>query len=264
MFQLLMYDTTERRGRPRGSKKYNVGIPRIINYQRRNIVPFTPKFINSSNYKAQATCLKKYGIDFFNDIDQLEINYYTTLQSIANKYSISRERIRQLFGLIKGYSYTDALQRTKKSYKNDIEIGCVNDPRYKVAEYVGTGSIGYAAKIEYKFYKICEKKGYEIEISCDSLIDLIVNGYHVDVKSSKTTTKTGRGKVKYHHYSTNIRQKFWTDFFVCYHLTRDCFFIIPSKEVPNLTIYISEHKTNYYTSKNRYWEYKDAWHLLEK
>ena len=207
---------------------------------------------------------KKYGEQLIHDICDLRCDWNITLQSVADKYDISRERIRQLYRKLMGVSYSN-----REKFVHEKPLVCVNHPYHKAAAFKGkkprSGSL-----YEKMFWDLCLESGYSVSVYKNSKIDMVINGHSVDVKGcSKPFFMSKHNKTGYYRYGISKYQCEKADFIACFHSTEDCFFIIPTKEIPKtcnnrILIYISEHETNYYNTKNRYWEYRDRLDLLAK
>ena len=207
--------------------------------------------------------VEKYGSKIIDDFNMLGKNPAWTLITIGEKYGFTREYARQLCPTVLGDTYGNILKNKMVDYKKDT--GCPNDPRHKFAEYERNGSNCWkSAKTEKMFFDECVRRGFDIEVLCNSKIDIKINGYLVDVKSCFSTLQPSKSNTTpYRRFKISKTQIKECDFLACYHGGEKTFFIIPRKEFPScLGLYISEVTTDYYNSKNRYWEYKDAWNLL--
>lgn len=207
----------------------------------------------------------KYGESFLVDIEKIKDGLrFVTLDSVGKKYNLTRERVRQIFFVIYGCGV--------RSIKKRIDLKtCKHDPRIKVAEFK-EGIIKQGAVAELKFFKKCCELGFDVKPECGRTIDQNVNGYKVEIKASYSSRRTSEGQItKHHHYSLSSKQIELADFFACYHFISDSFFIIPKNKTPffnkkckkEKSIYITVEKSKYYCAKNRYWEFQNAWHLLE-
>ena len=211
----------------------------------------------------------KYGVQFWNDFKDLETRHFWNLTDLAQKYGFSREYARQIYVFLKGEGYTKSkVRKTQKRLKNE-NLTCVHDPRHKVAEYKREGHNYKAVQIEKLFLKECKKRKFQIEIPCNQTVDIKINDFWVDVKSSFCTRITRPSSlIEYYVYHSKGKQVDIIDFLACYHLFEKTFFIIPAKIIkPDscnvMNIYIAKEKSTYHNAKNRYWKYKGAWHLLE-
>ena len=217
---------------------------------------------------------KKYGHKILDDFESLKNNPYTSLEWVGKEHGLTRERIRQLYYKIYGEKYTIA--KREQSLKKSEELSCKKDVRnyFAIIELEGIEPAQYKI-YEKMFIDECLSRGFDVPTRCESDIDFIVNGFDVDVKFSKTPKVMGVGYItKYHHYSYSKKQADGADFLACYHNTTKAFFIIPMKVIlgnklkanvfkSGNGLYISSKKSTYCAAKNRYWEYKDAWNLLE-
>lgn len=210
--------------------------------------------------------LKKYGKDIFKDFKNVKNVPFHTLTDIGEKYGFSREYARQTYEFIYQSKYKEAIKQKAKLIE---ETQCVNNPKRKVADFKRGSSVHNGAIFEKLFMEECEAMGLDVNIPCDSVADIIVNGFVIDVKGSfKTQMTSVKGNVKYHKFRISKEQREICDFFACYHGTKETFFIIPNKEKgfkfkKQRMIYISKKKTNYYSSKNRYHKYENRFDLLK-
>lgn len=95
-----------------------------------------------------------------------------------------------------------------------------------------------------------------------SIIDLIVNGYRVDVKSASTEqAPRTNGNIAF-GFASNKRQRKFTEFFICcfrWNKT-DYFYVIPSSDWTADFISISPQESN---RKTKYKKYLNGWKRLE-
>ena len=237
------------------------GVP-ATNFERACRVERRGRF-KISNSKRITNLINKYGVEIIDDFELLRSSPAWTLERLGEKHGFTRERARQLFRTIFKESYTKAHKKKMATYKKDI--GCVNDPRYKFAEYKRSGCNTWkSAKTEKMFFDECESRGLEPEILCSNAVDIKINGYMIDVKSCFAPQLVPGAKTQNLRFKISTKQRKKCDFIACYHSTEKSFFIVPREFFPEGSqLYISETMTDYYGSKNKYWEYKDAWHLLE-
>lgn len=211
--------------------------------------------------------IKKYGKKILKDFETLKSNYGWTLERLAQKHGFTREYARQLYEIIFNEKYTKKVEHFKDIRACDVDV-CPNDPRYKYAEWKrGNNNVWKSAKTEKMFFDECKKRKLKPKLLCDRAVDIKINGYFVDVKSCFSLHTFGNGNITpYRVFNFSQKQRKKCDFFACWHDGEKSFFIIPKKEIKtNLSnrIQISEVKTDHYSSKNRYWEYKNAWCLLK-
>jgi len=237
---------------------------------RERVGPFKPKTNRAKWHTLKKGIIKKYGPEMLVDLETAKTKPFFSLTEIALKYGITRERVRQFF---KGI-YQEDFRKYQIAKTNRIhaeQLGCVHDPHYKMAEYKSGSHIKRAAEIELKFYNECLERGLHVGIPCVGTVDFIVNNFKVDVKSTNPRLFGSRAITKKYRYNTKKRQFKVTDFYACFHSTRNCFFIIPKnmfapKSIGNtgdiLSLYINEYRSTYPTAKNKYFEYENAWSLL--
>jgi len=264
--------SSKRVPKPPKVKRKRIGLPFTINFRRPHIVPFTPRFIDRPNKKLQLGILKRYGIEFFNDLDRATQNPFFNLTDIGDKYGLTRERIRQIYKVIYGGPFNPV----KKDKRATLEIGdpCINDPRRKVAEYKkGLQRIG--AKSELLVFKKCKKLGFDVRPRCEQITDLWVNGHIIDVKSC--TLQSQPHLSKYYHFSIRPKQFELCDFFICHIVPENSFYIIPKEKIhrrkaflngKSVSIYIRDEMVksgkNLYSKNDNYKPFKEAWNLLKR
>ena len=222
---------------------------------------------------------KKKHIDFLQDLEfrypgirkQFGImfkNPYWTLKRVAEQYGFSREYARQLFQQISGLGARDLIALRKRQKREDM--ACVYDPRYKVAEYQ-EGTIKNGAIAEKIVFERCEVLGFDVKPSVDRAYDLEINDFRVDVKSSwKAGSRGGQAVSKYYSFSLSIKQQKMCDFLICLIMPLKISYIVPRIEFPDFTgkpahIHIRSTPTNQggYPDKQKWFQYREAWHLLQ-
>lgn len=145
------------------------------------------------------------------------------------------------------------------------DTGCRRDPRQKIYMVKDPQSIvGYATKCEYDFVQQCRTKGFDISCPKDKHCDTVINGFNVDVKAPRSKYYSTNRSAPMYHSSITEYEFMNVDFIALLHDARKSWFIIPIKELPNSgAIYLNIERSTYPNAKNRYWEYENAWHLLE-
>lgn len=128
----------------------------------------------------------KYGAEILDDFELLETRPFWNLVDIGSKYGFTREYARQIYNKL----YNTGYMKLKKAKTAELEkrIVCRNDPRYKVAEYKKYNH-KKGAEAELLFYNKCKELGFVVALLCDTIIDIKVNGYYVDVKSCYSPKK---------------------------------------------------------------------------
>ena len=239
----------------------NSGVP-ATNFERACRVERRGRF-KISNSKRITNLMNKYGAEIIDDLELLKSSPAWTLERFGEKHGFTREYARQLFRIIFKEAYTKAHKKKMTIYKEDT--GCIHDPRRKFAEYKRNGSnVWKSALSEKMFFDECEKRGLVSEILCSTEIDIKINGYFVDVKSSFTPLLMSKYSITpYRRFSFSPQQRERCDFLACYHGGEKAFFIVPKEDFPPCNgIYISEVKTDHFSSKNRYWQYRNAYNQL--
>jgi hypothetical protein len=202
----------------------------------------------------------KYGNDFLVQLkDVYEKKPFWSLSKIARNFKLSRERVRQIYNVM----YLEGIRDNVNPKKIEQDLTCINDPRSKVTYYKCGSKPFFGAVSEKLFMEECEKRGFEFKVVCESKYDMVVNGYKVEIKS-RTRPSLSRGNVWQCGFNLHTGQKEATDIFACYHPIEKSFFIIPKSALEHrVTLSIRACKSNDIRAKNRYWEYQNAWHLLE-
>ncbi len=228
---------------------------------------FQTYFSKPTKYDKESI-LTKYGFNIVEDLESCKVNPYHTLADVARKYGVSRERIRQIYKKIYDEPYTKKYKECKEKIQNQ-EISCERDPRNKVKWYKqNTNSTWWERSLtEERFLEECQKRGLDVIFPYDKRIDCIVNGYYIKVKNCAISTKTSpTQKVLYYRYNIQYTSVKLVDFFALWHEKTNSFFIVPNlfrARDNGVMIYISDDKSNYYTAKNRWWDYKNGFHQLE-
>lgn len=213
---------------------------------------------------------RRYGQEILGDFNKLHVNPFWTLTAMGKKYGVTREYIRQAFGKLYGIPYTTA--RVQKTEARKDNLVCVNDPRHKVADYkeglVKKGAVG-----EFKTIKKCHELGFEAKPCREKEIDLVINGYKVDVKSAYTSCKPTGCVSTYYRFCVSKKQIQKCAFIVCWIAPKDLFYIFPIRMVrgpranPKKTqcLHIRNEDQNHgnlYPDEGWYEVYREAWHLL--
>lgn len=211
---------------------------------------------------------------FVSDMYELITNNNGTLEGIASKHNCSRQNVEQLFERIFGFKYTVIKKAHSSNRKREALSKYLQrkDPRYKLEIYSEGGPRYKGAVSERAVFDICEKLSYDVKPYLkDHSIDLIVNGYLVEIKSSYTAKTTTNGsKTPLYHFVLSKLQK-CADFVVCHAVPINKFFIIPRNEFSSSGhIYIPEKMTStwetenggFITKTNHWYKYLDAWDLL--
>lgn len=220
--------------------------------------------------------IEKYGEELIVDLKRLVDDHHLTLSQVGEKYGVTRERIRQIFELLYGFKYSVAVsakgeRKRRASYVDRI---AKRNPGDKVKNYT-KGSLQYmGAESEKKVYDICASLNYKITPFEESrAIDLVVNGFKVEVKSAHTTCLTSpSGRTPLYHFK-RLKSQETADFIICHAVPVNKFFVIPNKDFPKAgDLYLPSIKRKEWMAGNRlqvkvvsvskYYQYEEAWHLL--
>jgi hypothetical protein len=206
--------------------------------------------------------LEKYPPELLTDIERLKTDANLTLKDIANKYGVSTQRVRQMFGLVAGYNYTVSRRHKSKleRIKKELEK---RDPRLKASRFNGEnqkkGAVSEAAVL-----KRCLDLGYVATPYPGTSVDLVINGFKVEVKSCHAAMVTNKkSRVPYYRFRV-LKSQLAADFIVCHIPEQNKIFVIPICEVlrPGF-IYILKDRSSVRRTKNRYQKYLEAWEQLE-
>lgn len=217
-----------------------------------------------NTYKVGLTL--RFGEDFLKDLSDLDTRHFWNLTEMGKKYGVTTEYIRQIHKKINGRGFREI--KNKKTRERGVDIACKYDPRHKAAEYKPNSPAQISAMKAKLFYEICIKKGFEVDVLRNQSANLRVNGHCISVHTAQTAKTIPGAKTPKYHYSFKKNQIALADYYACWHERMSCFFIIPNRwKGPGKreqSIYINEIKSDFHTAKNKYYEYKDAWHLLER
>jgi hypothetical protein len=224
-----------------------------------DLYPLTPSPLKRHRVKM------KYGDDFVNEIINLK-NNNESLSGIGRKYHLSRERIRQIYEEVNGFKFT-AVLNVRSANKKESRAATAQlhkNPTHKVNTYKKNSPIYKGAIAEKKVLDICSTLGYKVEaFTKDCSIDMIINGYRVDVKASYTPFKNPALHVIYYRFALSNEQQKNADFIVCWISKNNHFFVLPKSVFPaGKSLYIPAERIN--RSAINYYRYLEAWHLLAR
>lgn len=224
--------------------------------------------MKTNNKKIQRLKLR-YGQSLFDDLESVRSTHFYNLSSVARKYGISREYVRQIYKMLYKEGFTKKKRQKREQRQISESLSCINDPRYKMAEHKKNGPGYQGVLIEHLFFVECKNRGFEIEFPCNIDFDLVVNGYKIDVKSaSRPRLLAPTSKTKHFSFQISKKQRSVCDFFACYIKPFNAFYIIPNDEKGGSfdvyrAIYINETQKQYTSSKNKYHEYKNLFEQLK-
>lgn len=206
--------------------------------------------------------IAKRGENIINDILACETKPLATQVDIARKYGLTRERIRQIYAKLTGKKWKVVKSERDKDARNDI--GCRRDPRQRIEMMENKSCLLYkGTEAEVAFINECIKRGFKIDCPSNTSMDTIVNGKKIEIKLGCAIWTTPNNKTAYIH--ANIRKsQTLCDFVAIYHGIRKSWFIIPIRFITQGgSLYIQTKPSTHWNAKNKYWEFEDAWHLLE-
>jgi hypothetical protein len=201
----------------------------------------------------------RYGEEILNDLKRLVLDINYTLDDVGKKHGFSREYTRQIFEYVYGFKYT-VIRNKKMDTRFEIaekrRFEKLN-PVYKLQNYKD-GLVKKGAVAEKKVMDICNTLNYKVTPYKNKSIDLVINGYSVDVKSNyKFRTFDREHTTLYCNFNIS-KSQVNADFIICHTVPNNRFFIIPKSAFPKgKTIYISNERGK------QYWQYLEAWNLLK-
>lgn len=218
--------------------------------------------------KLKERLINKHGEQVIDDLQNI------SSMRMQNKYGFTREYARQIFEKVFGYKYTVLLNvrsNKRKEVLKSLRIEKRNPARKVIALKNQNSFIYKGALSEKKVLDICTALNYKVTPYLpDNSIDMVINGYTVDVKSAYADFKTKGMVTKHYRFSLSDKQKN-ADFIICHIVPLNKFFVIPTYQIKGIGIYIPEKpemkwvcKNVPHTCHNRYWEYLEAWYLLER
>lgn len=221
-------------------------------------------------HRQKIRILNRYpGID--SDLQRLNISPFIKLKDIGYKHGVSREYIRLIFPIFIGITYTESHRNSALALHEEMKgIGCIHDPRNKVATYIPNGNIYISAKAELIVFEKCSALGFDVKPCAQRAVDLIVNGFKVDVKSAiiprKPNYKNPDSYRKYYLVALTKTQKDVLDFVIAYVWVSESFYIIPKSEFKSGTIYIPANSGphEHLFKLNRIERFKNAWGFLDR
>lgn len=224
----------------------------------------TYPIISESKDEVLEKYVEKYGASIIDDYKSIITDTSIKLTDIAAKYGFTRERARQLFIVINGFSYTNT--KRVKFYQQRIERSVEKlDPFYRSINHRGHNH-SIAAQSEAKFYKICLEVGLNIYPKQDgNTFDFTVNGFNVDVKASTHSVATRKiARAQYYRFSLSEKQFSRIDFAACFVAPKETFYIIPKDSITGRFIYIVDREIGNSESIDKYSKYKGAFYLLSE
>ncbi len=205
--------------------------------------------------------LKKKGAEFIKDFERLHTDPFWNLVDVADKYGFTKENARQYHNKLYGGSYRDVKSALTAKVRLESELACIHDPRNKAANYEPGSPVWIGAKAEALFYNKCIELGYKVVIPQGegAKIDLRVNGYKVDIKSSLTPMGD------YYRCTLSPFQIRNCDFIAWMIWARRKWYIIPRHAIKSYSLYIrATPKTRAYKGRgNSLLVYKELWRQLK-
>jgi hypothetical protein len=226
--------------------------------------PIDKERLPSKTVGNPGSTLVKYGQEILKDYERLMVDGQYTLDHIGRKYGFSRERARQIFEKIYGFKYTVAVNKKSHDRKAARYLKS-RDPRLKALRYKEGSNVLKGAQTESRVFEICNRLGYEITPYEGREIDLVINGYNVEIKSAHKTYCTCPKKTtkQYYHVWLLPSQQSKADFVAVHIVPENKFYVYP-REAFKSDIYIPQVDSTYYNARNKHRKYLEAWNLLER
>jgi hypothetical protein len=225
-----------------------------------------------SDKTVQERLIERYGASIIDDLKEITNG---NLRMVGEKYGFTREYTRQIFEKVFGYKYT--VVKMDKRFRHLEAKKAISllkkDPRHKIEHYPVESLLFKGAMAEKKVLDICHTFGYKVQAYApDISIDMMINGYMVDVKAAYCTSLTNKtSKTPSFHFQRSESQR-KADFIICYAEPINSFFVIPNDKYPSCNqLYIPvKPQSNWLTgtggkmsSKSKWYAYLEAWHLLQ-
>ena len=256
-------------------KCYGEWYKKSADHKDKKNVKIPPRYTKKPSHNVlwyRRRAIAKYGSDIINDLRAIKTKQYWTLTQIGEKYGFTREYARTLFKSLFGKASGHYIKQKSAKRKADfVSLNCANDPRHKVADYKDNSLQKKGAKAELLVFNKCKEMGFDVEVPCDMVFDLKINGFNVDVKSTNKAHILGKGKIgrsTYFRFATNPHQHEQCDFYACYVTPKNTFYIIPKIAMSPSGCHIREnnirYRSDYIPKRIDYDQYKEAWHLLKE
>jgi hypothetical protein len=228
------------------------------------------------NKRLALMLFKKYGNHFLEDLEIIRNKPFYGLVYVAEKYGITRERVRQIhYRLYREKFGKVSVMKTAKIKKEIKLIGCPYDPRTKIANSTGQGYGRKGAEVEKKVFDKCKGFGLDVKIPQNNQVDLIVSGMGVEIKScykifNPNPNPNKKYLQKYEKFSLSIKQHKNISFemLILYSQIKKIFYVIPSPILrgKGSGIYIPLSRSNYHNSiYGTNWDiFIERWDLFDK
>lgn len=214
------------------------------------------------------------------EMTELRFQKFWTLQQIADKYNLSRERVRQLIGNT-GYGFQSAQTELKivgneektnpeLAESLDLSVATIHQyrkgTRYKIAGDEN-GSLKVGIRWENWAAKKLGERGFDVELMpYGHKFDILLNGnLRIDVKVCLTKRDAPSLRIKspswrFHVASGEKRDD--CDFYYCITKNEDVF-VIPSSMIPENQSQLVFCFPTLRPSLGKYQKYHEAYYLLE-
>lgn len=179
------------------------------------------------------------------EIKNLRYSEKMTLQEIADKYSLSRERVRQILGN-SGTGYKTGRQselilshpeltNTQLAEKIGINKDMVSRYRSHQRHAIEDGALKNGTDIEILISNKLNAMGIENELMPHHHpFDILMsNGKRIDVKSTNKKIFISKTKAEYYNFKTEkTRRGNYTDYFIMYIVPEDLCLVVPFDDAP--------------------------------
>lgn len=184
-----------------------------------------------------------------------------TLQEIGDSWNISRERVSQLLKHKFQITKDQKEKHNHNRHRNKRRLYIQKNIEDKFAVY-GQNGQGGGNWWEKKVFFLLSEMGFSvIPFTSSSAIDMIVNGWRVDIKGAfkPSMNKNKNGECTGYQFRARKKQLDFVEFFICCMNVnkRDIYYVIPREEWGGVVTNI-----NPFGEKSRYKKYKNAWKQL--
>lgn len=206
--------------------------------------------------------VKKYGKGIVDDIDALFWKRFWTMTSVAHKYGVSRQAVKQwMDSLYPNFSMNMVSREKTNITKTELQEGCILDPMSKQQSYDIDNEYSVAVGLvsEVATQRVAISLGFNISCSKTKTIDMVLNGKSTEIKGASQDW-TYNYKNYYYLFQAGESQIEKADIFVFHVQPVDLFYIIPAENVNKGMNYIKV--SDVHNKIGKLSEYIERWDLF--
>jgi hypothetical protein len=215
--------------------------------------------------------IRKYGERLFADFDHLVKNPYPSLQTLADRYGLSRERIRQIYKMCYGVDWKSSVAARRSV---EADIGCRYDPRQKLMEHEANIRRNSAKSMlrthgEIALFDKCKELELSIEVTPGNQHLYHINShpvlFHTSARSKPTNVYCANS-MPYHRINT-VSHGVSAEYLIVCLFPRKLFYIFPEEYWVNRPVLYIPHRESKYQGhvndlNRRLVEYQERWDFL--